>query len=81
MLEQIADLIDNGFFYDTDEDGNASITDLTGTRVAFPKYVEREPFFQHASLEINQRADNIKGHHFKIGNFHCFISLWVRCVA
>ncbi|WP_425391507.1 COG3014 family protein [Ekhidna sp.] len=41
------------FFYDAGSDGNASITDLTGTRVAFPKYVEREPFFQQASLEIN----------------------------
>ncbi|MEO9873165.1 COG3014 family protein [Ekhidna sp.] len=41
------------FFYDTGEDGNSSITDLTGTRVAFPKYVEREPYFQSASLEIN----------------------------
>lgn len=59
------------FFYDTDDDGNASITDLTGTRVAFPKYVEREPFFQHASLEINnyhyplEKAEDINAIAFK----------------
>ncbi|MEQ8906761.1 hypothetical protein [Ekhidna sp.] len=59
------------FFYDTDEDGNASITDLTGTRVAFPKYVEREPFFQHASLEIDnyyyplEKAEDINAIAFK----------------
>jgi hypothetical protein len=59
------------FFYDTDDDGNASITDLTGTRVAFPKYVEREPYFQHASLEIDnyfyplEKAEDINAIAFK----------------
>ena len=40
------------FYYDLGDDGNASLSDLTGTRVAFPKYIERPPFFQQASLEI-----------------------------
>ncbi|WP_462249723.1 COG3014 family protein [Ekhidna sp.] len=59
------------FFYDTEEDGNASITDLTGTRVAFPKYVEREPYFTSASLEINnyyyplEKAEDINAIAFK----------------
>ena len=59
------------FFYDTNEEGNASITDLTGTRVAFPKYVEREPFFNSASLEINnyyyplEKAEDINAIAFK----------------
>ena len=41
------------FYYDLDDEDNASITDLTGTRVAFPKYVERQPYFDYASLEIS----------------------------
>ncbi len=59
------------FYYDTNEEGNASITDLTGTRVAFPKYVEREPFFTSASLEINnyyyplEKAEDINAIAFK----------------
>lgn len=59
------------FFYDTNDDGNASITDLTGTRVAFPKYVEREPFFTSASLEIDnyyyplEKAEDINAIAFK----------------
>ncbi|WP_370086976.1 COG3014 family protein [Ekhidna sp.] len=59
------------FFYDTNQEGNASITDLTGTRVAFPKYVEREPFFNSASLEINnyyyplEKAEDINAIAFK----------------
>lgn len=59
------------FFYDTNEEGNASITDLTGTRVAFPKYVEREPFFTSASLEVNnyyyplEKAEDINAIAFK----------------
>ena len=44
------------FFYDTNESGNASITDLTGTRVAFPKYVEREPYFNSARLETGSQV-------------------------
>ncbi|MEQ9467984.1 MAG: hypothetical protein RLN88_11270 [Ekhidna sp.] len=44
------------FFYDTNESGNASITDLTGTRVAFPKYVEREPYFISARLETGSQV-------------------------
>ncbi|SNS73983.1 hypothetical protein SAMN05421640_1059 [Ekhidna lutea] len=59
------------FFYDTGEDGNASITDITGTRVAFPKYVEREPFFQSASLELDnyfypvEKAEDLNAIAFK----------------
>ena len=41
------------FSYNTNEDGNASISDLSGTRIAFPKYVEREPYFQYASLVVD----------------------------
>ncbi|WP_420319047.1 COG3014 family protein [Ekhidna sp.] len=40
------------FYYNVGQDDNASLTDLTGTRIAFPKYAEREPFFEYASLEI-----------------------------
>ena len=59
------------FFYDTNDDDNASITDLSGTRVAFPKYVEREPFFTAASLEIDnyyyplEKAEDINAIAFK----------------
>ncbi|MEP1095767.1 MAG: hypothetical protein ABJG78_11700 [Cyclobacteriaceae bacterium] len=42
------------FIYDFgDGDDDVSITDLSGTRVAFPKYVEREPYFNYGDLEVN----------------------------
>lgn len=44
------------FFYEPDEDSDPSISDLTGTRVAFPKYVERAPYFSKAELELNGRS-------------------------
>lgn len=59
------------FYYDTDQEGNAGITDLTGTRIAFPKYVERPPFFRSASLEVNnyhyplEKAEDINAIAFK----------------
>ncbi len=62
------------FYYNTDDDDNASITDLTGTRVAFPKYVERQPYFEYASLEINnyyyplEKAEDINAIAFKTLN-------------
>ncbi|MEO1254577.1 MAG: hypothetical protein AAFY41_06785, partial [Bacteroidota bacterium] len=62
------------FYYDLDDDDNASITDLTGTRVAFPKYVERQPYFEYASLEINnyyyplEKAQDINAIAFKTLN-------------
>lgn len=43
------------FFYNSAEEGNASITDLTGTRIAFPKYVEREPYFHYANVQVGDR--------------------------
>ena len=63
--------LDFPFYYDLDDDDNASITDLTGTRVAFPKYVERQPYFEYASLEISnyyyplEKAQDINAIAFK----------------
>ncbi|MEP5612408.1 MAG: hypothetical protein ABJP45_09175 [Cyclobacteriaceae bacterium] len=34
-------------------DNNVSITDLSGVRIAFPKYVEREPYFNYGDIEVN----------------------------
>ena len=42
------------FFYDVD-DYDTDITDLRGVRVAFPKYVEREPYFTYADLRVGGR--------------------------
>ena len=42
------------FFYDPG-DGDADITDLKGLRVAFPKYVERPPFFTYADIKMDDR--------------------------
>ncbi|MEQ9403847.1 MAG: hypothetical protein RIM99_09695 [Cyclobacteriaceae bacterium] len=63
------------FFYNVDDDGDgASLSDLTGTRVAFPKYVEREPYFNYADLEVNgdyytlEKAEDINGIAFKTLN-------------
>ncbi|MFK7952509.1 MAG: COG3014 family protein [Ekhidna sp.] len=59
------------FFYDVNTDGNASISDLTGTRIAFPKYVEREPYFHYANLQLGDayyrldKAENINAIAFK----------------
>lgn len=42
------------FFFDNNSDeNNLDITDITGTRVAFPKYVERPPFFVNGNLNVN----------------------------
>jgi uncharacterized protein len=43
------------FFYSSGQDGNASITDLTGTRIAFPKYVERQPYYHYANIQIGDQ--------------------------
>lgn len=59
------------FFYDSNNGDGASITDLSGTRIAFPKYVEREPFFQGAALVANgdslllEKAEDINAIAFK----------------
>lgn len=43
------------FYYDGGED-DPSISDLSGTRVVFPKYVEREPYFESADLLLNNEV-------------------------
>ncbi|MBC6401736.1 MAG: hypothetical protein GDA42_11870 [Ekhidna sp.] len=45
------------FYYDESEsdDEDASITDLKGFRVAFPKYVERVPYFLNADLQVGDK--------------------------
>lgn len=42
------------FYYDAD-DYDTDITDLKGFRVAFPKYVERPPYFDYADVKVNNR--------------------------
>lgn len=36
--------------------GNGNFGDLSVIRVAFPKYIERKPFYNKASLELNQKT-------------------------
>ncbi|MDE0472341.1 MAG: hypothetical protein OXH57_10410, partial [Ekhidna sp.] len=43
------------FYYDESDDEDTSITDLRGLRVAFPKYVERVPYFLNADLQVGNR--------------------------
>lgn len=44
------------FYYDSDDsDNDITIEDLKGLRIAFPKYVEREPFFLGADLKFEDR--------------------------
>ena len=42
------------FYYDAD-DYDTDIRDLKGLRIAFPKYVERVPYFTYADLKIGDR--------------------------
>ncbi len=65
------------FPYDFDPDDyeeNLSITDLSGFRVAFPKYVERTPYFNYGDLEVNgqfytlEKAEDINQIAFKVLN-------------
>lgn len=42
------------FYYNT-SDYNTDITDLKGFRIAFPKYVEREPYFTYADVKVGDR--------------------------
>lgn len=42
-------------FYYSPGDGDASVTDLKGLRVAFPKYVERPPYFNYADIKMDDR--------------------------
>jgi len=42
------------FYYEPD-DYDTDITDLRGFRVAFPKYVERTPYFDYADIKLNDR--------------------------
>ncbi|MEM6734830.1 MAG: hypothetical protein AAF620_02055 [Bacteroidota bacterium] len=61
------------FYYDAD-DSDTDITDLKAFRVAFPKYVEREPYFNHADLQLEgryfklEKAEDINAIAFKILN-------------
>ncbi|MEM0940026.1 MAG: hypothetical protein AAGI25_09600 [Bacteroidota bacterium] len=61
------------FYYDSD-DYDTDISDLKAFRVAFPKYVEREPFFNDADLQLEdhyfklERAEDINAIAFKILN-------------
>jgi hypothetical protein len=42
------------FIYDfANNDDNINISDLSGIRIAFPKYVERTPYFDYGDLEVN----------------------------
>ncbi len=63
------------FHYESNEDTDeGSITDLKGFRVAFPKYVERPPYFIDATLEVNnkmyslEKAEDINAIAFKTLN-------------
>lgn len=42
------------FYYDAD-DYDTDITDLRGLRIAFPKYVERVPYFTYADVRVGER--------------------------
>ncbi len=64
------------FFYDfgNEDDDGLSITDLSGTRIAFPKYVERKPYFDRGNLEVNgnchtlEKAEDLNAIAFRILN-------------
>jgi len=43
------------FYYDGGNDDNASVTDMKGLRIAFPKYIEREPYFEYADIQVGNR--------------------------
>jgi len=43
------------FYYDESDKEDGSITDLKGLRVAFPKYVERVPYFLSADLRVDDK--------------------------
>lgn len=43
------------FYYTQDNDDNVSITDMSGTRIAFPKYVEREQYFNFGELRVHEQ--------------------------
>lgn len=66
--------LDFPFFFDGDNDDDVSITDLSGTKVAFPKYVERRPYFNYGDLEVNgnyytlEKAQDINAIAFKTLN-------------
>ena len=59
------------FYYDESDDEDTSITDLRGLRVAFPKYVERVPYFLNADLQVGnkyyqlEKAEDINAIAFK----------------
>jgi len=63
------------FFYDLDgDDDNVRLRDLSGIRIAFPKYVEREPYFNYGDLEVNgsyytlEKAEDLNAIAFKTLN-------------
>ncbi len=59
------------FPIDTDDDSEL-LSILENTRIAFPKYVERPPFFHHANLELNnytyslEKAEDINAIAFQV---------------
>ena len=65
--------LDFSFPYDPESSG-ASIAELSGTRVAFPKYREREPYFNYADLEVNgdyytlEKTEDLNAIAFKLLN-------------
>ena len=61
------------FYYDFgDSDDDVTLSDLTGTRIAFPKYIERVPYFNYGDLEVNgqyytlEKAEDINAIAFKV---------------
>jgi len=60
------------FYYDSGEsEDGVSVTDLKGLRIAFPKYVEREPYFTNGELKVGgkyyslEKAEDINAIAFK----------------
>ena len=63
--------LDFPFYFDEDDE-DVGLSDLSGTRIAFPKYVEREPYFNYGDLEVNgnyytlEKAEDINGIAFRV---------------
>ncbi len=62
------------FYYNYNDDDGIRITDLSGTRIAFPRYVERIPYFDYGDIEVNgnyhtlEKAQDINAIAFKTLN-------------
>ncbi len=63
--------LDFPFYYNSSDNDDIGISDLSGTRIAFPKYVEREPYFNYGDLQVNgqyytlEKAEDINAIAFK----------------